>query len=343
MGLFNFFRQELAIDLGTANTLIIMDGQVVVDEPSIVAVDRKTGNVIAVGNRAMQMHEKTHDNIKTIRPLKDGVIADFQAAENMIEGLIKMAGAKKRFFSHLKMVICIPSGITEVEKRAVFESADHVDSKETYLIHEPMAAALGIGLDVEEPIGNMIIDIGGGTTEIAVIALSGIVCDQSIRIAGDELTNDIVNFMKRQHNILIGERTAEQIKIHVGSALPELENPPQDYAVNGRDLMTGIPKQITVSYQEIAHALDTSISKIEDAILKALESTPPELASDIYKTGLYLTGGGALLRGLDKRISQKTKLPVQVADDPLRAVVRGTGLALANTHRFSFLIDRKSV
>lgn len=343
MRFFNFFTQELAIDLGTANTLIIQDDQIVVDEPSIVAINRKTGEVIAVGHKAMQMHEKTHENIKTIRPLKDGVIADFQAAESMIEGFIRMTGARRRFFTHMKMVICIPSGITEVEKRAVFESADHVDSKETYLIHEPMAAALGIGLDVEEPIGNMIIDIGGGTTEIAVIALSGIVCDQSIRIAGDELTNDIVNYMKRQHNILIGERTAEQIKIHVGSALPELESPPDDFAVNGRDLMTGIPKQVTVSYSEVSHCLDKSISKIEDAILKALETTPPELAADIYKTGLYLTGGGALLRGLDKRIAAKTKLPVHVANDPLRAVVRGTGLALKNTHKYTFLIDRKRV
>ena len=343
MKLFNFFTQELAIDLGTANTLIFQDDKIVVDEPSIVAVDRKTQQIIAVGQRAMQMHEQTHENIKTIRPLKDGVIADFQAAESMIEGLIRMTGARRRFFTHLKMVICIPSGITEVEKRAVFESADHVDSKETYLIHEPMAAALGIGLDVEEPIGNMIIDIGGGTTEIAVIALSGIVCDQSIRIAGDELTMDIVNYMKRQHNILIGERTAEQIKIHVGSALQDLENPPDDFAVNGRDLMTGIPKQITVGYTEVAQAIDKSIAKIEDAVLKALESTPPELAADIYKTGLYLTGGGALLRGLDKRIAAKTKLPVHVASDPLRAVVRGTGLALKNTDKYSFLIDRKRV
>jgi rod shape-determining protein MreB len=341
--LFGFFKHELAIDLGTANTLIIQDGKVVVDEPSIVAVDRRTGNTIAVGKKAMQMHEKTHEDIKTIRPLKDGVIADFQAAENMIEGFINMIGKKRHFFSQMKMVICIPSGITEVEKRAVFDSADHVNSKETYLIHEPMAAALGIGLDVEEPIGNMIIDIGGGTTEIAVIALSGIVCDQSIRIAGDEFTSDIMSYMKRQHNILIGERTAEQIKIHVGSALETLDDPPEDYPVNGRDLMTGIPKQIKISYNEVAHALDKSISKIEDAILKALEMTPPELASDIYKTGLYLTGGGALLRGLDKRIGQRTKLPIHIAADPLRAVVEGTGFALKNTDRFSFLIDRKSV
>lgn len=343
MKLFSFFTQELAIDLGTANTLIMSDGKVVVDEPSIVAIDRRTGETIAVGTKAMQMHEKTHENIKTVRPLRDGVIADFQAAENMIEGLINMIGNRRRFFSHLKMVICIPSGITEVEKRAVFDSADHVDSKETYLIHEPMAAALGIGLEVEEPIGNVIIDIGGGTTEIAVIALSGIVCDQSIRTAGDEFTADIMDYMKRAHNILIGERTAEQIKIHVGSALHELENPPSDYAVNGRDLMTGIPKQITISYHEVAQAIDKSIGKVEEAVMKALESTPPELAADIYKTGLYLTGGGALLRGLDKRLSQKTKLPVHIAEDPLRAVVRGTGIALKNTDRFSFLIDRKSV
>ena len=340
---FNFFKQELAIDLGTANTLIMQNDVIVIDEPSIVAINRKTGETIAVGSRAMQMHEKTHENIKTIRPLKDGVIADFQAAEKLIEGLINMIGTKRNFFSHLKMVICIPSGITEVEKRAVFDSADHVDSKQTYLIHEPMAAALGIGLDVEEPVGHIIIDIGGGTTEIAVIAMSGIVTDQSIRTAGDEFNYDIMEYMKRAHNILIGERTAEQLKINVGSALKQLESPPDDYAVNGRDLMTGIPKQITVNHTEIATALDKSIAKIEDAILKALESTPPELAADIYKNGLYLTGGGALLRGLDKRISAKIKLPVRVVDDPLRAVVRGTGLALKNSDRYSFLIDRKSV
>ena len=329
--------------MGTANTLIIQDGNIVIDEPSIIAIDTRTGQTIAVGTRAMQMHEKTHQFIKTIRPLKDGVIADFQAAENMIEGMINMIGTKRRFFTHLKMVVCIPSGITEVEKRAVFDSADHVDSKETFLIFEPMAAALGIGLDVEEPVGNMIIDIGGGTTEIAVIALSGIVTDQSIRTAGDEFTENIVDYLKRNQNILIGERTAEQIKIHVGSALKQLDDAPPDFSVNGRDLITGIPRQITINYAEVAEALDESINSIEEAILKALENTPPELASDIYKTGLYLTGGGALLRGLDKRISRITKLPVHVVDEPLRAVVRGTGIALKNTDRFSFLIDRKRV
>jgi rod shape-determining protein MreB len=343
MNFFKFFTQELAIDLGTANTLIIQNDEVVIDEPSIVAINRNTGEIIAVGNRAMQMHEKTHENIKTVRPLKDGVIADFQAAEALIQGLISMIGGKRRFFTHLKMVICIPSGITEVEKRAVFDSADHVDSKETYLIHEPMAAALGIGLDVEEPIGNMIVDIGGGTTEIAVIALSGIVTDQSIRIAGDEFTNDIIDYMKRKHNLLIGERTAEQIKIHVGAALPDLDNPPDKYPVNGRDLLTGIPKQVFTTHFEVSEALDKSVAKIEEAVLKALEDTPPELSSDIYKTGIYLTGGGALLRGLDKRMSLKTKLNVLIAEDPLRAVVRGTGIALKNSHKFSFLMDRKSI
>ncbi|NOT37795.1 MAG: rod shape-determining protein [Saprospiraceae bacterium] len=342
MKLFNLFMQELAVDLGTANTLIMQDGRVVVDEPSIVAIDKKTGETIAVGWKAMQMHEKTHRNIETLRPLKDGVIADFNAAESMIQGMINMIGTKRRFFTHLKMVICIPSGITEVEKRAVFDSADHVDSKETYLIHEPMAAALGIGLDVEEPVGNMVIDIGGGTTEIAVIALSGIVCDQSIRVAGDEFTEDIIDFMRREHNLLIGERTAENIKIHTGAAIKDLEIRPDPYAVNGRDLMSGIPRQIVIGHEEIAEALNKSIMKIEEAILKALEITPPELSSDIYKTGLYLTGGGALLRGLDKRLSIKTKLPVIVAEDPLRAVVRGTGIALKNTDRFSFLIGRGS-
>ena len=343
MGLFNFFKQELAIDLGTANTLISYEDKIVVDEPSIVAIDRSTREVLAVGTKAMLMHEKTHENIKTIRPLKDGVIADFQAAEAMIQGMIGMIEGRRKFFTHLKMVICIPSGITEVEKRAVFDSADHVDSKETYLIHEPMAAALGIGIDVLEPTGSMIIDIGGGTTEIAVIALSGIVTDQSIRIAGDELTADIIDYMKRMHNLLIGERTAERLKMEVGSALKELDNPPESHPVNGRDLLTGIPKQIFISYQEVAEALDKSLIKIEEAIVRALEETPPELASDIYKKGLFLTGGGALLKGLDKRLSKKTKLPVHVAEDPLRAVVRGTKIALQNTEAYTFLMDRRSM
>src|SRR6187431_2349607 len=268
MALFDFLTQDIAIDLGTANTIIINNDKVVVDEPSIVAMDRTTGRIIAVGRQAQMMHGKTHENIKTIRPLKDGVIADFEAAEQMIKGMIRMISSGNRLFSpSLRMVICIPSGITEVEKRAVRDSAEHAGAKEVYLIHEPMAAAIGIGIDVEEPMGNMIIDIGGGTSEIAVIALGGIVCDKSIRIAGDDFTQDIEEYMRRQHNILVGERTAEQLKIEVGAAIPELDNPPPDFAVRGRDLMTGIPKEIIVSYTEVAHALDKTISKIEEAIL----------------------------------------------------------------------------
>lgn len=339
MGFFSFLTQEIAIDLGTANTVIICNDRVVVDEPSIVAIERSSGKIIAVGKRAMQMHGKTHENIKTVRPLRDGVIADFNAAEHMIRGMIKMINPNRKLFTpSLRLVICIPSGITEVEKRAVKDSAEHAGGKEVYLIHEPMAAALGIGIDVEEPMGNMIVDIGGGTSEIAVIALGGIVCDKSIRIAGDELTNDVEEYMRRQHNILVGERTAEKIKIEAGAAIPGLDNPPSDFPVHGRDLMTGVPKEIYVSYSEIAHSLDKSISKIEEAILNALEITPPELAADIYRTGIYLTGGGALLRGLDKRISLKTKLPVHIAEDPLRAVARGTGIALKNIDKFPFLI-----
>lgn len=340
MGFFDFFMQELAIDLGTANTLIIYKDQVVVEEPSIIAVHRMNGDIVAIGSQAMQMYGKTHEDIKTIRPLKDGVIADFNAAEQLLRGLLGMVNKGKSLFApHLRMVICIPSGITEVEKRAVKDSAEKAGSKEIKLIHEPMAAAIGIGIDVEEPMGNMVIDIGGGTTEIAVIALGGIVCVQSIRIAGDEFTADILDYMRREHNILIGERTAERIKVEVGAALPELDDPPEDYKVNGRDLMTGIPKQITVSYSEIAHGLDKAIVKIEEAILRVLEMTPPELSADIYQTGLYLTGGGAMLRGFDKRISLKTKLPVYVAEDPLRAVARGTGIALNNVNRFKFLMS----
>ncbi len=333
MGFFDVFTSDIAIDLGTANTLIIHRGKIVVDEPSIIALDKRTGKVMAIGRKAMQMHEKTHEDIRTIRPLRDGVIADFDAAQQMIKGLIKMI-ERSRFNLSNRIVICIPSGITEVEKRAVKESAEQAGAKQVYMIKEPIAAAIGIGIDIEQPIGSMIVDIGGGTTEIAVIALSGIVCDQSIRTAGDVFNKDILDYMRRQHNLLIGERSAERIKIEVGAAMSELETPPDDYEVRGRDLMTGIPKVVKVSYSEIAFSLDKSISKIEEAVLKALEITPPELAADIYENGIYLTGGGALLRGLDKRLSLKTKLPIHIAEDPLRAVVRGTGIALNDVARF---------
>jgi len=339
VGLFDFLTQEIAMDLGTANTIIIHNDKVVLEEPSIVAKDIKTDKVIAIGKDALMMEGKTHAKIETIRPLKDGVIADFTAAEEMIRGMIKKIQGKKNLVKpSLKMVICIPSGITEVEKRAVKDSAEHCGGKEVYLIHEPMAAAIGIGIDVSKPTGNMIIDIGGGSSEIAVISLGGIVCDKSIRVAGDDFNSDIEEYMRRQHNMKIGIRTAERIKIEVGAALTELDSPPEDLKVHGSDLMTGIPRETTVSYSEVAIALDKSISKIEAAVLSALELTPPELSADIFKTGIYLTGGGALLRGLDKRISAKTKLPVHITDDPLRAVARGTGIALKNIDKFPFLL-----
>ena len=339
MGFFDFLTEEIAIDLGTANTLIIHNDKVVVDAPSIVARDRITGKITHVGQEASLMQGKTHENIKTIRPLKDGVIADFDASEQMISMFIKNIPAlKKRFFTPaLRMVICIPSGITEVEMRAVKESAERVNGKEVYLIHEPMAAAIGIGVDIMQPKGNMIVDIGGGTTEIAVIALGGIVCDKSVKIAGDVFTNDIVYYMRTQHNLYVGERTAEKIKIQIGAATEDLELPPDDMSVQGRDLLTGKPKQVQISFREIAKALDKSVLRIEDAVMETLSQTPPELAADIYNTGIYLAGGGSMLRGLDKRLSQKTDLPVYIAEDPLRAVVRGTGITLKN------LIKYKSV
>lgn len=339
MGLFSFLTQEIAIDLGTANTIIIHNDKIVVDEPSIVAIDTTNQKLIAIGEKARQMHGKTHEFIKTVRPLRDGVIADFDAAERMIRGMIKMINKKSSFFSPaLKIVICIPSGSTEVEIRAVRDSSEHAGGREVLMIYEPMAAAIGMGVDVEAPDGNMVVDIGGGTTEIAVISLGGIVSNKSIRIAGDDFTTDIREYMRHQHNIKIGERTAEDIKINVGSALPELDKPPADYVVRGPHQMTTLPIEIPVSYQEIAHCLDRSISKIETAIIATLEHTPPELYSDVYEKGIFLTGGGALLRGLDRRLFEKTRIPFHIADDPLHAVARGTGIALKNSDKFSFLI-----
>ena len=340
MGFFDFMTEDIAIDLGTANTLIIHNDKVVIDSPSIVARDRISGKIIAVGKEANMMQGKTHENIKTIRPLKDGVIADFDASEKMISMLIKSIPAlKKRLFTPaLRMVICIPSGITEVEMRAVKESAERVNGKEVYLIHEPMAAAIGIGIDIMQPKGNMIVDIGGGTTEIAVIALGGIVCDKSVKIAGDVFTNDIIYYMRTQHNLFVGETTAEKIKIQIGAATEDLDSPPEEMSVQGRDLLTGKPKQVDISYREIAKALDKSIQRIEDAVMETLSQTPPELAADIYNTGIYLAGGGSMLRGLDKRISIKTDLPVYIAEDPLRAVVRGTGIALKNLGKYKSIL-----
>jgi len=339
MGLFSFLTQEIAIDLGTANTIIIHNDKIVVDEPSIVAIDKNTGKLIAIGEEARQMHGKTHENIKVVRPLRDGVIADFNAAELMIRGMIRMINTGSKFFSpSLKMVVCIPSGSTEVELRAVRDSSEHAGGRDVYMIYEPMAAAIGIGVDVEAPEGCMVVDIGGGTTEIAVIALGGIVCNKSIRIAGDGFTADIQSYMRLQHNIKIGERTAEDIKIAVGAALPDIDNPPPDYIVRGPNIMTSLPIEIPISYQEIAYCLDKSLSKVEAALLNVLEQTPPELYADIVNKGIYLAGGGALLRGLDKRLADKINSNFNVVEDPLHAVAKGTGVALKNVDKFPFLM-----
>ncbi len=336
MGLFNF-SSDVAIDLGTANTLIYIKGKgIVLNEPSIVAVHRNTRKPEAIGYEAQQMHERTHRDIETIRPLKDGVIADFEVAEQLIRGLIKKV-QKNWYTSISTMVVCIPSGITEVEKRAVRDSAEHAGAKQVHLIAEPMAAAIGIDLNVEEPVGNMIVDIGGGTTEIAVIALSGIVIDESIRVGGDELDSAIVQYFKRNHNLLIGHRTAERIKCEVGSAIeldPELE-----VSVKGRDLVSGIPKVRTISSEDVREALRDGVSQITAAVIRCLERTPPELGSDILERGIMLTGGGAMLKGLDSLIRSRVDLPVYVAEDPLTAVVRGTGKVLEDISHYERVLS----
>lgn len=338
MGFFSLMH-ELAIDLGTANTLIIYNGKVVVDEPSIIALELQTGKVKAIGIEAKKMDGRVNPNIKTIRPLKDGVIADFKATELMLRGLIKKVRTTSSMFApSLRMVICIPSGSTNVEIRAVRDSAEHAGARDVYMIFEPMAAALGAGLDVEAPEGNMVIDIGGGTSEIACISLGGIVCSESINVAGDVFTEDIKNYVRQQHNIRIGDRTAEEIKIAIGAAIPELEEEPEDFVLTGPNMLTALPQTVTLSYHEIAYALEKSLVKLDAALMKVLETMPPELYGDIVKNGIYLAGGGALIKGLDKRLSNKSGLPVHIAEDPLRAVARGTSIAMKNIDKFSFLI-----
>jgi len=322
MGLFDFFSTDVAIDLGTANTLIFIKGKgIVLNEPSIVAYDRNTKKIIALGNKAKEMQGREHRDIRVSRPMRDGVIADFEIAEGMIRAFIKRVSTGA--FASRRIVIAVPSGVTEVEKRAVRDSAEHAGAKEVHLIAEPMAAAIGIGIDVDAPVGSMIIDIGGGTTEIAVIALSGIVNEESIRIAGDEMNNAIMQFFKKNYNLLIGERTAESIKCEVGSAVPLKEE--ITIQVKGRDLVGGIPKTAEVSSVEIREALNEDITQIVDAVKQTLERTPPELSADILDRGVLVTGGGALLKGLDERIRMETSLPVHVSEDPLTAVVRGAG------------------
>src|SRR5574344_943246 len=339
MGLFSF-TQEIAMDLGTANTVILSGGKIVVDEPSVVALDRRTDKMIAVGDKAKMMHEKTNENIRTIRPLRDGVIADFFACEQMMRGLIKQVNTRHHLFTpSLRMVIGVPSGSTEVELRAVRDSAEHSGGRDVYLIFEPMAAAIGCGIDVEAAEGQMIVGIGGGSTEIAVISLGGIVSNNSIRVAGDELTADIQDYLARQHHVKVSERMAERIKINVGSALTDLgDEAPEDFIVHGPNRITALPLEIAVCYQEIAHCIDKTIAKIETAVLQALEHTPPELYADIVKNGIWLTGGGALLRGLDRRMTDKIQIPFHVDEDPLHSVAKGTGIALKNVNNYQFLM-----
>ena len=338
MGLFSF-TQEIAIDLGTANTLIMCNDKVVVNEPSVVAISMADNKCLAVGRKAQQMIGRGGMMVKTIRPLKEGVIADFQACEMMIRGMIKMIPKQNLLFTpSIRMVVGIPSGCTEVEIRAVRDSSEHAGGRDVYMLYEPMAAAIGIGIDVESPEGCMIVDIGGGTTEIAVISLGGIVANKAIKVAGDDFNQDIIEYMSRMHNLKIDEPTAERIKINVGAALPELEDAPEDYIVVGPNKVTALPMSVPVSYQEVAHCLEKSISKIESAVLQALEATPPELYADIVNRGIYLAGGGALLRGLAKRLTDKITIPFHVADEPLLSVARGTGIALKNVNNFGFLI-----
>jgi rod shape-determining protein MreB len=331
MSLLSVVTPDLAIDLGTANTLIAMKGKgIVLNEPSIVAFDRNTKKIVAIGNEAREMLGRTHQEIRTIRPMRDGVIADFEIAEGMLREFIKKINAG--WLPSRRIVISVPSGVTEVEKRAVRDSAEHAGAKEVHLIAEPMAAAIGIGLDVDAPVGNMVVDIGGGTTEIAVIALSGTVNVESIRVAGDEMNNAIIQFFKKNHNLLIGERTAEMIKCEVGSAMPLAEEITVE--VKGRDLINGIPKTTETSSVEIRESLNEPVRQIVDTIKLTLERTPPELSADILDRGIMLSGGGALLKNIDERIRLETSLPVHVAEDPLTAVVRGAQKVLENLNHY---------
>lgn len=327
---FNFFSGDIAIDLGTANTLIYMKGKgVILNEPSIVARSSHDEKIVAVGNDAKEMLGKTHRDIITVRPLRDGVIADFEMADSMIRGFIRKINLGR--FARPRIIIAIPSGITEVEKRAVRDSADRANAREIYLVEEPIAAAIGIGIDISKPVGNIIVDIGGGTTEIAVIALNGIVTKQSIRVGGDEMDEAIIQYFKSDHNLLIGERTAESIKCTIGSAMPINDT---KIIVKGRSLVTGIPKTIEVSSVEIRECLKDTIDIVVQAIKQALEMTPPELSSDILDRGIILTGGGALLKGLDQRIRVETDLPTNVAEEPLLSVVKGAGVIIEDIEKY---------
>jgi rod shape-determining protein MreB len=336
----NYFSNDIAIDLGTANTLVYVKGSgIVLNEPSVVAIDQKTKKVYAVGAEAKAMIGKTPDHIVAVRPLKDGVIADFEITEVMLREFIRKA-QKKRFFIRPRIVIAVPSGITEVERRAVTDSAQNAGAREVYLIAEPVASAIGVGLPVDKPSGNMVIDIGGGTTEIAVIALNGIVTDMSIRIAGDEMDEAIVLHIKKAYNLLIGDQTAEHVKMVIGSATKLKKE--EEMEIKGRDLVSGIPKTLKISSVEVREALAEPLAQIVAAVKTALEQTPPELASDIVDRGIVMTGGGSLLRGFDVLLKEETNLPINVVEDPLTCVVLGCGRVLSNLHQYERIILKSS-
>jgi rod shape-determining protein MreB len=338
VGFFDALSNDIGIDLGTANTLVYVRNQgIVLNEPSVVAIEKSTGKVLAIGSAAKEMMGRTPGGIEAIRPLKDGVIADFEISEKLIADFLRRV-VKHKYLMKPRVVISVPSGITEVEKRAVRDSAENAGAREVYLLQEPMAAAIGVGLPVEQPTGQMVIDIGGGTSEIAVIALSGIVNDTSIRVAGDEFNEAIINYLKKNYNLLIGELTAEDIKIKIGSAFPMEKE--LSLEVRGRDLVAGVPKNLKISSVQIREALAETVDIIVEAVRQTLEQTPPELASDILERGIVLTGGGALLRGLDKRLRQETNLPVNVADDPLTCVVRGAGRVLDEFPKYQKVLEK---
>jgi len=340
MGLFNWFTQEIAIDLGTANTLIIHNDKVVVDEPSIVAFDRTTNKVIAIGRQAMQMEGKTHENIKTVRPLKDGVIADFKSAEQMIKHFIRTVH-NRRSFTGPMIIVCVPSGSTPVERRAIQEAAEGAGAREVFLIEEPMAAAIGAGLPVTEPTGSMIVDIGGGTTEVAVLSLGGIVYSRSVRVGGDKMDEAIISYIRRHYNLLIGESTAEKIKQQIGTAYIQPDKEGRMMEIKGRDLIHGIPKEMLLSEHQIAESLVEPVNQIVEAVKIALECTPPELSSDIVDKGIVMTGGGSLLNNLDHVLREATKLPVFVADQALSCVALGSGKVLEDYQKLKHVLFKQ--
>ena len=334
--LFGLKSKDIGIDLGTANTLVTLKGKgVILKEPSVVAIDRRSGNILATGYEAKEMLGRTPETIKAVRPLKDGVIADFTATQLMLKNIVSKV-CQRYNAGRPRVVVGVPSGITEVEERAVEESVLRAGAKEVYLIEEPMAAAIGANLDVAEPTGNIIVDIGGGTTEVAVISLGGVVISNSLRTAGDELDEDIVNYIKREMGLAIGETTAEEIKIEIGCALPLMTEASME--VRGRDLGNGLPRNVIVTSTQIEQAMHDSINEIVEVVKATLEKTPPELASDIVEKGIVLAGGGALIRNLDKLLSQKTEMPVYIAEDPLECVVKGTGKTLEDLERLKTVL-----